>query len=148
MIALSACGNAQQWPPKPASIHLGEDSCAECKMIISEERYGAQLYERGKPVQVFDDYGCLLIRRSTFDSNQRVIYVRSFEDASWLREEQAFYVVSKNISSPMGYGIAAFAAKQSAARFAQGLGDSEIYSLSELIPVAEKIVRAESPKKE
>ena len=148
VIVLFACGSSQSWPPKPAAIHLGEESCAACRMIISEERYGAQLHERGKPVQLYDDYGCLLTRRSIGDSNRRVIYVRSFENGNWLAEHQAFYVVSKEILSPMAYGVAAFATRESAAEFARGLGDSEIYSISELIPAAETILGAGSHKKE
>ncbi|MCI0605847.1 hypothetical protein L0156_22910, partial [bacterium] len=46
VVLLSACGNSVQWPPKPAGVHLGEDSCAACKMIISQENYGAQLHQR------------------------------------------------------------------------------------------------------
>lgn len=147
LIVLSAC-TSSQWPPEPSQVHLGEDSCSECRMIISDERYGAQLFDRGKPVDLFDDYGCLLSRRGVSDSSERVVYVRSLEDASWIREDQAFYVVSKQISSPMGYGIAAFAANESAARFAQGVDDSEIYSFSGLVSVAEKIVHAGFQRKE
>jgi copper chaperone NosL len=148
LVALSACKRSEEWPPAPVKIQLGETFCAQCKMIVSDERYGAQLFERGKPVEVFDDYGCFLMRRGANDSNQRVAYVRSFEDTKWVREEQALFVVSKNISSPMGYGIAAFPEKDAAARFAQTMDDSKIYSLLELIPAAEKIVRAGFPKKE
>ncbi|MCI0414454.1 nitrous oxide reductase accessory protein NosL [bacterium] len=91
-------------------------------------------------MELFDDYGCLLTRRPAVDSDSRVIFVRSAEDGSWLLESQASYVVSKQISSPMGYGIVAFAAKESASQFASGLDDSKIYSISELIPAAQTIL--------
>lgn len=141
-VCFIACGNSpKEWPPKPAIIHLGEHSCAACRMIISQENYGAQLHQRGKPVELFDDYGCLLKYRPTGDSDLYV-YVRSAEDGSWIPENQLSYVVSKHISSPMGYGIVAFATREAASRFASGLDDSKIYSISELIPAAQTILNA------
>jgi copper chaperone NosL len=142
VVLLSACGNSAQWPPAPAVTHLGEDSCSACKMIISQEKYGAQLHQQGKKLEVFDDYGCLLTRTSSGESAERVIYVRSAEDGSWIHESQAFYVVSKQISTPMGYGIAAFATKESASAFSSGLNDSRTYSQSELIPAVQSILNA------
>jgi copper chaperone NosL len=148
VVGLFACSKTQTWPPKPAEVHAGEDSCATCGMIISDEHYGAQLFERNQPVKLFDDYGCLLKRRNRGISNQHLIYVRSFENGKWLPEEQAFFVVSKKISSPMGYGVAAFPEKQSAANFAQKLSDSNIYVLSEIISAAQQIVNAGSQREE
>ena len=71
VILLSACAHSEEWPPKPAVVHLGEDVCATCRMIISEERYGAQLHQKGKPVEFFDDYGCLLIRKKPAGAGAR-----------------------------------------------------------------------------
>jgi copper chaperone NosL len=146
-ILLSACGSASEWPPKPAAVHLGEDSCAACKMIISEERYGAQLHQPGKPVQRFDDFGCLLAQNYP-STGKHVIYVRSSEDGSWLVDDQAVFVVSKQISSPMGYGISAFATKESASKYAEQFGDSKIYSITELVHDAGRILGEASPEEE
>jgi copper chaperone NosL len=133
LIFLSACTNSQGWPPKPANIHLGKDSCAKCKMIISQTQYGGQIQEKDQPAEFFDDLGCLLAQRSRGNSTTRIIYVRSFPNGNWLKEDQAFYAVSKEIMSPMGYGIVAFSTKESAENYAKQFRDSKIYTINELV---------------
>lgn len=152
LFALVACkGSSQSWPPHPAEIQLGESVCAACKMIISEERYGAQLhYEHVKPVQLFDDYGCLLKSENTGGEpeGRRMVFVRSFQDGEWIPQDQAAYVVSKEISSPMGYGIAAFASEESATTFAKGLAVAQVYSSPQLMAAADQILHSASQEKE
>jgi copper chaperone NosL len=131
LVMIGCKASSFHWPPEPAEIHLGEDTCSACKMIISEERFGAQLHVRNEAVLIYDDYGCLLKSTNATSSGDAVVYVRSFEDGSWLKVEQAIFVISKEISSPMGYGIAAFAARKSAEEFAGRLKISKIYDGSD-----------------
>ena len=87
LLVFGCKGSPQIWPPKPAEIHPGEDVCSACKMIITEERHGAQFHERNKAVRVYDDYGCLLKSTNETNSHDVAVYVRSFEDGGWLRQE-------------------------------------------------------------
>ncbi|MGH9857715.1 MAG: nitrous oxide reductase accessory protein NosL [Acidobacteriota bacterium] len=127
-----ACGNDPGGSPKAVQLHMGEDVCSACGMIISNDRFGAQQYREGQSPALFDDLGCLI--KESSPKNLDHIFVRSFEDSSWILASSAFAIVSKEIHSPMGYGIAAFptekAAQTYAARF-QGARVHEIESLLE-----------------
>ena len=132
MIVVSSCGNAPEGPHEAVQIHLGEDVCSACGMIISDDRFGAQQHSKGQSPALFDDLGCLL--KESSPKSMDSIFVRSFENSSWILASGAFAVVSKEIHSPMGYGIATFPTEQAARAYAarfQGATVHEIRSLLE-----------------
>lgn len=102
---LIGCGSSEQRPP---TIHYGED-ISEMGMIISDPRYAAALVpQQGSPI-LFDDIGELFkYRQSHAPPATATPYVNDFNQKRWLRAEQAWYLRSGAILSPMGWGIAAF----------------------------------------
>ena len=51
-----ACGGG---PPPPVAIDPAHDACAECRMLISDVHFGAQIVAPGEEPRLFDDIGCL-----------------------------------------------------------------------------------------
>lgn len=141
LVALAAlavpagCGPAPD-PLAPPEIRYGEDVCAQCNMIISEPRFAAGLVVAvdGEPTALaFDDVGELVAYEAEHP-DQEVLrrYVHDFETESWLAAEEATFVRSVDIRSPMGHGLAAFTAAGRAAEVAAETGGQAL-SYAEMV---------------
>jgi copper chaperone NosL len=109
---VGACAEGQT-VVEPPVIRYGEDRCAHCGMIISDARFAAgYLYEVGEgryQSVIFDDIGDMVHYAAEQDGQTiRAWYVHDYASEAWLDALQAHYVVSEEIQSPMGYGVAAF----------------------------------------
>jgi len=139
LAATAGCRKAPEWPPPPAPVHLGEDACAECRMLVSEKAFGAQAQDRAGKVRHFDDLGCLLVHaRAQAAGGAPVdpagVYVRALGDGTWIPATSAWIVRSEAIHSPMGYGLAAFASREAAQAEAGRAGHAaRTSSLAELL---------------
>jgi len=116
LLAACARGAAIVQPPE---IRYGEDLCTECNMIISDPRYAAGYgYEiaAGRYESLaFDDIGDLLVHLEKHPERKIVAwYVHDYTTEEWLDATVAYYVVSDQILSPMGHGIAAHATRAAA----------------------------------
>ncbi|THF61014.1 hypothetical protein [Pseudothauera rhizosphaerae] len=118
---LSGCGKGD-WPEGMVPIRWDRDTCVRCNMVISDQRFAAEL--RGGPAGTafkFDDLGCLLFwlqeaaaKHPWMGEVATRMWVADFESPgrermNWLDPRQARYVVR---TSPMGYNFAALAAAQ------------------------------------
>lgn len=108
----------------PPEIRYGEDTCTECNMIISDPRYAAgYAYEisAGRYESLaFDDIGDLLAHlEKHHDYTVIAWYVHDYTTEEWVDATTAYYVLSDEIHSPMGHGIAAHATRSAADALAQ-----------------------------
>ena len=106
---LGGCG--QTTTVAPPTIHFGQDVCAVCGMIISDERFAAGLVTEGPDgleAHAFDDIGCLL-EDEALHGDRAVAgrWVRDFRTRRWLEADNSVYVHSPKLYSPMAYGLAA-----------------------------------------
>jgi copper chaperone NosL len=78
-------------------------------MMISDFHYAAEVIEKRK-VHKFDDIGCMLAYAQTnnLSLEKARFWVMDFDGTSWIRGEEAYFVLSEGIHTPMGYGIIAF----------------------------------------
>jgi copper chaperone NosL len=106
-IFLAACA-AVEIKPEPIS---DGDMCSFCKMAISEKRFAAEIITEDEEVLKFDDIGCLLRYRQRAGNGLKsaAVYVTDYDSREWLKADDAFFVKSKTIKTPMGSGITAFA---------------------------------------
>jgi copper chaperone NosL len=87
-----------------------EDMCAYCKMAISEKRYAAELIDSEGQAFKFDDIGCMV----NFSKNQKntakiaAYFVMDFDERQWTKADDAYYVRSSELTTPMNGGIIAF----------------------------------------
>lgn len=123
--ACLAAGCARAPTDAPPVVHFGQDPCAACTMIVSEQRFAAAIVpgDGSRDPLAFDDIGCLLSwERDHPDSPPMARWVRDHEGAGWLRAERAWYVRSVEIRSPMGSGVAALVDEASARAMRSGRG--------------------------
>jgi copper chaperone NosL len=128
-----ACRRDTGWPPSPASVTLGEDACADCRMIVSDDRFGAQLHNRSGDVAHFDDTGCLRAFVSQRPFEIEGVFVRSFRSRAWVRGDRAWVVESRAFPSPMDHAVAAFDDEASARDEASRHPDGKARSLVEYL---------------
>ena len=120
---------------QPEPIQYGSDLCHNCKMTLMDEKFGCELITKKGKVFKFDDVVCLLryLRAGTIakkDISQLVV-VNYVKKGELLPVEQAFFLVSDHIQSPMGSNTAAFATREAALRNNTG-GSGVIKSWNEL----------------
>lgn len=111
-LTLSACGS-QAAGPAPPAIRYGVD-VSEHGMIVSEERFAAAALPPSGPAILFDDTGELFLYRQSHGKDYRALYVHDFKTRQWLRAEDAWYLLSERIPSPMGWGLVAYATEAAA----------------------------------
>jgi copper chaperone NosL len=113
---LGGCGKLDL--SQPPNIRFGQEACAYCRMIISDERFAAAMVDEGGEVLKFDDIGCLVQHEAEHLRPGGVSWVRGFEGRSWLRAREATFVYSARVNSPMNHGLAAFSDAQAAGELA------------------------------
>jgi copper chaperone NosL len=97
--------------PKP--IQYGSDICDFCKMTIVDARFGGEIMlNTGKPFK-FDDAGCIeaFLVNEYIDKNKvDAIYLTDYSSGILFKAESGSVILkSKDLKSPMGSNIAAFA---------------------------------------
>lgn len=111
---ISACASSELGP-----VELyPEDSCAQCRMAVSDPAFASQIITADNDVFKFDDLGCLEnYRKKNPELNVRATFVSDYEKQIWLPFEQSV-IVKTGVNTPMGSGKLAFADSSRAAAFA------------------------------
>lgn len=99
---------------RPPDVRLGEDTCDECRMIISEARFSATYVTRQGETRRFDDIGDMFLFYTKHTEDVATFWVHDYETDDWLKADQAFFVVSPSLHTPMGHGIVAVGSKSRA----------------------------------
>jgi copper chaperone NosL len=118
---------------EPPKIVYGQDVCDRCSMIISEEKYAAAYWTEAGEARRFDDIGGMLAFITAEPEDVAAYWVHDFETAAWIRAEEATYVASGELVTPMGFGIVAFADEELAQAMASESETGTIYSFAELL---------------
>ena len=106
-LALQGCG-----APSPRPIAYGEEGCAHCHMTLAQEAFGAEIVTRTGKVVVFDAVECLvayLAEDADTTSIHSIWVVDYAHPGELIRAEEASFLMSPSLRSPMGAGLAAFA---------------------------------------
>lgn len=125
---LAGCAGARAGADGPPEIVYGEDTCHQCGMIISDERFAAGLVIEIEPGvsehRVFDDIGELLLYEQEHAGELTIThrFVHDFESREWIDGATAYYVRSETLQSPMGHGIAASGDRARAEALARAWG--------------------------
>jgi copper chaperone NosL len=93
----------------PVPINSEEDMCEYCRMTIVDLHYAAEIIEKRK-AHKFDDIGCLLAyaQANKLSPENARIWVMDFDNSTWIKGKEAYFIISPEIHTPMGYGIVAF----------------------------------------
>jgi copper chaperone NosL len=98
-------------PIAPPVVHLGEDVCDVCHMIISDARFAAAVVasvDGRRRAFAFDDIGCVFeFEEARPNAAILATYVRDYDTREWLDADDAAFVHSRELATPMAFGLAA-----------------------------------------
>lgn len=118
--------------PRAPDIAYGRDVCDQCGMIISEERFAAGLQLTDGKYLKFDDAGEMIKYYQRYpDIDLLAWWVHDYDSLGWIRGEDAFFVKSTSLQTPMGTGVLAFETQERAELFAEEYNGT-VYNLDEI----------------
>jgi copper chaperone NosL len=105
---VSGCASG---PPPPAALDTKNESCAWCRMAISEARFAGQIVAAAEEPLFFDDIGCLahFLAGAKERPAGTVTYVADHRTRSWVRADTALYTEVATLATPMGSHLIAHA---------------------------------------
>lgn len=109
VLSLVAVGTGCE--PSPVPIVYGEGLCEHCHMVITDQRFGAELVTRTGRVLTFDSVECLAEYVAGLDDTDGVhsLWVTSFrQPGELIPVGDAMFLESATLRSPMGAGLGAF----------------------------------------
>lgn len=119
-ITAGGCGGKDL--SKPPKIGYGHDVCAQCRMIIQDERFACAVVSAEKRYLKFDDIGCLAEHEKKQAAGDLRSWVRDALGGGWVVKDEASFVYLRDLVTPMGYGFAAFSSAEGAERFVRENG--------------------------
>ncbi|AVR44364.1 hypothetical protein C7S20_03325 [Christiangramia fulva] len=101
---------------EPHKINYGHEACSYCKMTIVDSKYASQLVASTGKAYNFDAIECMInFKKENPDKNFSLFLVSDYDNPGKLIDASgANYLISDEISSPMGANLAAFTTKQEA----------------------------------
>ena len=94
---------------RPASLRLGEDACAYCRMTVVSDRTAAQIVTPGGEPVIFDELECLRDYLAAKPlGGDAVVFVVDHRTGAWLDARQAVFTRTSG-ETPMGSGLVAHA---------------------------------------
>jgi len=119
----AACAPANSDEAQPPEIRYGYDMCDACGMLIDEPRHAAATVTLDGATHKFDDIGDMVRFHAEHPTEQvRAWFVHDYPTEAWLRAETAWFVFDQAVATPMGHGVAAFAAEDDAQALALEMG--------------------------
>jgi hypothetical protein len=107
--SLSAC--SREPATGPVEIKWDRETDPRCSMVISDQRFAAQIRDQNRKVTKFDDIGCAMfwLMQQTFSEQtpNTEYWVADYKNGGWIDARKAWYLEGKK--SPMGYHFAAMA---------------------------------------
>ena len=123
-------------------IQFGVDLCSNCKMTISDSKYGAEIVTDKGKIYLFDSIECLISKLSQADKNIASSY-KSFWTVDYISQgdlidaKKAFYLRSVELHSPMGLNLAAFKDRNAVDKFIKSDSD-KVISFSDVMEIVKK----------
>ena len=116
LIVLAGC------EPKPQPIQFGSYQGDYCRMMITEPQFASQILNNQGRSFKFDSIECMAAYALTADEPDNIHshWVPNFENPDeWLRAEDAYFLHSETLRSPMGLYLTAYADQETAEEYRQ-----------------------------
>jgi copper chaperone NosL len=109
IVVVGALANCQKKGITPVALEP-EDMCSYCRMVISEKQYAAEVIDSDGQAFKFDDIGCMVnfVQDKKNKAPIAAYFVMDFDKREWVKGEDAFYVRTSEVATPMNGGIIAF----------------------------------------
>lgn len=135
IIPLISCG------ANPEPINYGKDECEFCRMLITDNKYGAELVTDKGKIYKFDSVECLvdfaITKNLTGDQTQTLLITDFSSPGNFVDARSAYYVRNNEFRSPMGLNVMAFGANTVMRKFVSENG-GEVLSWVELIEIVKQ----------
>lgn len=114
----------------PEAIEPGKHHCAHCSMTILDMRFNAQLATAKGKVYNFDSIECLVLwQKAHRDEKAHRAWVKDFyQPDRWVEWQNARYLHSKKLPSPMGAFLSSYANDQEVTKALNEYGGEKIES--------------------
>ena len=123
-ITLSSCGSG------PEPINYGQDECEFCRMLITDNKYGAELITDKGKIYKFDSMECLvefsLVKNTLGDTNNKLLVTDFYNPGKFTNCRESSYVKNDKFRSPMGLNVTAFNSEEQAQKFISENGGEKI----------------------
>ena len=124
IITLASCGS------EPEPINYGRDECEFCRMLITDNKYGAELVtEKGK-IYKFDSIECMvefsLVKNTLGDTNNKLLITDFDKPGNFVDARNSVYVKNDEFRSPMGLNVTAFNGELQAQKFVSENGGEKL----------------------
>jgi copper chaperone NosL len=107
--------------PSPEPINYGKDECEHCRMMITDNKYGAEVVSDKGKIYKFDSIECLieyaLEKNMVGNASQSFLVTDFSKPEDLINAKTAFYVHNDNFRSPMGLNISAFGSESELTSF-------------------------------
>ena len=126
--------------PQPRPIEYGTDLCDFCRMTIIDKQHAAELVTDKGRVYKFDAIECQVLylqEHQDVDFSYFLVTDYASTEGGLLAADSCTYLISPNLSSPMGANLTAFADHEIAQQF-QFEKTGELYDWSSLQAQFEK----------
>lgn len=121
--------------PESKPISYGEDKCEFCRMSIVDQRFGGEIVTKKGKVYKFDAAECVvnyLDQHVEDESKLSMILTNTYDQPAKLTDATScYYLVSRNMPSPMGMFLNPFENEAKANEFHDANGGN-IFSWQEL----------------
>ena len=118
----------------PSPINYGSDGCHFCSMTIVDKQHAAQIVTKKGKAFKFDAVECMLNHMKDIDTVEVALYFCNYyaQPGELIAAQEATYLISENIPSPMGEFLTAFDNMEAATVVKEENG-GELYSWNELL---------------
>lgn len=125
-IAAAGCSG----PPQPIDVRPG-DTCAHCRMAVSDARFAGQIAAPGEEPLVYDDIGCLA-KAVAAGKGVEHAFVADHRTREWVPAAKAVFTRVPGLATPMSSHLIAHASEDSrradaAASGGTGLTAAEVF---------------------
>jgi copper chaperone NosL len=118
---------------QPVPIEFGKEECSFCKMTIVDRQHAAQLVtKKGKQFK-YDAIECMLndLNEKQNTQENKIYLVSDYGKSKMTTAEDATYLISQAIKSPMGAFLSAFSSNAEATSVMTKSG-GEVYNWQEI----------------
>lgn len=95
---------------EPSPINYGTDDCHFCQMTIVDRVHAAEIVTKKAKIYKFDAIECMVNFLGNYDNSKVELFLANnyLVPESLIDATQATFLISKNISSPMGAFLSSF----------------------------------------
>lgn len=118
--------------PEAQPIDYGSDQCDFCRMTIVDKAHAAEVVTKKGRAYKFDSGECMVHFVQQNEPEAALTLITDFDQpGNLVNASKAIFLISPNISSPMGANLSAFVSKEKATEIQQEKGGG-LYNWQEI----------------